>query len=209
MNNFFRLVASCFLLIAYVKATALTFILQPNQKSCYYIFNVKDRVNVGYYFAVQSGGSFDINYTIKSPSGHYIVKEEKQRQGDWIFTADQKGEYEFCFSNEMSTWAEKVVDFEIKVDDDFKASLPDAPKENAAVEGMQASVENIEQKLNQLTNTLNYYKTRNNRNQSTVKSTETRIFWFSVFDVLLMVGMAVFQVLVVKFFFQGSRKQLV
>lgn len=40
---------------------------------------------------------------------------EKERQGDFVFTANDVGEYRFCFNNEMSTFAEKVVDFEITV----------------------------------------------------------------------------------------------
>ena len=39
----------------------------------------------------------------------------KERQGDFVFTAQQTGEYSFCFSNDMSTFAEKIVDFEITV----------------------------------------------------------------------------------------------
>lgn len=202
----------CWIGIAY--ATALTFTLSPNEKQCFYAFNTKPNSNIGYYFAVQAGGSFDINYTIKGPNQVLIVQEEKQRQGDYLFNADQIGEYEFCFDNEMSTFAEKVIDFEIETSEDseadnIKANLPNAPTQNKAVENMQLSVEKIERKLSLLENSLNYYKTRNNRNQSTVKSTQSRIFWFSLFDLVLMVAMAAFQVSVVKFFFQGSRKQLV
>lgn len=39
----------------------------------------------------------------------------KERQGDYVFTANDLGEYRFCFNNEMSTFAEKLVDFEIAV----------------------------------------------------------------------------------------------
>ena len=51
-----------------------------------------------------------------------------------------------------------------------------------------------------------YFRTRENRNFSTVKSTEQRIFNFSLVEVLMMAGMAAVQVLVVRFFFQGARK---
>lgn len=37
----------------------------------------------------------------------------KERQVDSVFTAKETGEYRFCFNNEMSTFAEKMVDFEI------------------------------------------------------------------------------------------------
>lgn len=199
-------------LLSTVWASALTFSLAPNAEECFYVFNSKQDTNLGYYFAVQSGGSFDINYHIKAPDGKIIVSETKQRQSDYVFNADQVGEYQFCFDNEMSTFAEKVIDFELKVEDideKYRASLPDAPKGNEAVEGMQQVVTSIENKLSALANRLNYYKTRNNRNQSTVRSTETRILWFSLFDLTLMVVLALFQIAVVKFFFQGSRKQLV
>ncbi len=40
---------------------------------------------------------------------------EKERQGDFAFTAQTAGDYAFCFSNQMSTFAEKFVDIEISV----------------------------------------------------------------------------------------------
>jgi len=44
-----------------------------------------------------------------------IMDGQKERQGDFVFTATEPGEYRFCFNNEMSTFAEKFVDFEIAV----------------------------------------------------------------------------------------------
>lgn len=43
------------------------------------------------------------------------MQDTKERQGDFVFTAQTVGEYRFCFNNEMSTFAEKLVDFEIAV----------------------------------------------------------------------------------------------
>jgi hypothetical protein len=68
---------------------------------------------------VQSGGSFDINYKVTGPNGKYILDGEKERQGDFVFTAKEVGEYKFCFNNEMSTYTEKFVDFEISVGPPF------------------------------------------------------------------------------------------
>ncbi|CCH44451.1 putative membrane protein [Wickerhamomyces ciferrii] len=205
---FTRLTLFCAFL-AIVNCSALTFVLRAEEHSCFYIFTDKPKTNVGYYFAVQSGGSFDIDYTIKAPDGKVIVNEEKQRQGDWVFNAEVPGEYEFCFSNGMSTFAEKVVDFEINLENDFKASLPKSGKQPIAVEGIDNTIENLDNKINGLLKSLQYYKTRNNRNQSTVKSTESRILWFSIYEVALIVGMAILQVVVVQLSFKDSRKQAV
>lgn len=44
-----------------------------------------------------------------------VLGGTKERQGDFVFSAQNVGEYQFCFNNEMSTFAEKFVDFEIAV----------------------------------------------------------------------------------------------
>lgn len=202
-------------LIQVIAASALTFNLPAKEKACFYIFTQKPRTQVSYYFAVQSGGDFDVDYEIKSPSRRTIYGDTKLRQGSFVFEADVVGEYEFCFSNEMSTFAEKVVDFEIKHEGDalsqFRASMP-APsnqKPQQHVEGMKRTADEIDRQLDELKYALLYYKTRNNRNQATVRSTESRIYYFSILEVLLMVGMAVLQISIVQYFFRGSRKQLV
>lgn len=205
-----------FLILLVALASPFTFLLGAQENACYYINTEKENTQISYYFAVQSGGKFDVDYAIKNPSGEVIISDHKQRQGEFVFTADAPGEYEFCFSNGMSTYSEKVVDFEIKFEDEstinkFKASLPDQPnsKPIAHVQGMQRIVSEIDSQLDDLLRSLQYYKTRNSRNQDTVKSTESRIYYFSIIEVFLMVGMAFIQISVVQFFFKGSRKQLV
>lgn len=64
---------------------------------------------------MQSGGSFDVDYSVVGPNDKIIMEGSKERQGDFVFTAKEQGEYRFCFDNEMSTWVEKMVDFEIAV----------------------------------------------------------------------------------------------
>lgn len=208
-------IVSILVILQVVLGSPFTFLLGAQENACYYINTEKERTQISYYFAVQSGGKFDVDYTITNPNGELLISDHKQSQGEFVFTADVVGEYEFCFSNGMSTYSEKVVDFEIKFEDDsanhFKANLPEQPnsKPIAHVQGMQDIVNEIDSQLDGLLRTLQYYKTRNTRNQGTVKSTESRIYYFSIIEVLLMVGMAFVQITVVQLFFKGSRKQLV
>jgi hypothetical protein len=123
-----------------VSATALTYKMQPNEKSCFFAWVDQKSAKIAFYFAVrlpfltvpkrfhlvgkwlthlyiqvQSGGAFDVDYEVVGPNERTIMKGEKERQGDFVFTANDVGEYRFCFNNEMSTFAEKIVDFEIAV----------------------------------------------------------------------------------------------
>ncbi len=64
---------------------------------------------------MQAGGSFDVDYSVVGPNDKVIMDGTKERQGDFVFSANELGEYRFCFDNEMSTFADKFVDFEIAV----------------------------------------------------------------------------------------------
>lgn len=71
---------------------------------------------------MQAGGSFDVDYEVVGPGDKVIMDGQKERQGDFVFTASDTGEYRFCFDNQMSTFAEKFVDFEIAVCVDSQSS---------------------------------------------------------------------------------------
>jgi hypothetical protein len=160
---------------------------------------------------VQSGGSFDVDYSVIGPQDKQVLSGEKERQGDYVFTAQIAGQYSFCFSNTMSTFADKYVDFEISVEGSESSSGSALlPQRSGAPAETHDQLEDLVFKVSGQLSTVNrmqkYFRTRENRNFSTVRSTEKRIFQFSLIEVMMMVGMAVLQVLVVRFFFQGARK---
>ena len=47
------------------------------------------------------------------PNDKIIMAATKERQGDFVFTAQEVGEERVCFENEMSSFTDKMVDFEI------------------------------------------------------------------------------------------------
>ncbi|KAF4313606.1 putative endosomal cargo receptor protein [Botryosphaeria dothidea] len=193
---------------AAVSSTALTYKLAANEKSCFFAHVNQKGAKVAFYFAVQSGGSFDIDYEVVGPNEYSIMEGAKERQGDFVFTANNPGEYRFCFNNEMSTFAEKIIDFEIAVEnEEARAKLPSkqgtSPEQTSVLE---ESLLKLSSQLSTINRNQKYFRTRENRNFSTVRSTERRIFNFSIIEGVMMVTMAGLQVFIVRFFFQGARK---
>ncbi|KAI1080655.1 emp24/gp25L/p24 family/GOLD-domain-containing protein [Whalleya microplaca] len=194
-------------LISLASATALTYKLQANERACFFAAPEKIGAKIAFYFAVQSGGSFDIDYEVTGPGDKVILDGEKERQGDFVFTANELGEYKFCFNNEMSTYSEKFVDFEIAVEDELRAQLPtkqgSSPEQTSALE---ESIYKVSGQLSTITRNQKYFRTRENRNFSTVRSTEGRIVNFSLIQCCMVICMGALQVFVVQFFFKGARK---
>lgn len=114
MVMFITLIASS-LFVQLCAAVPMTTKVGANERQCLYAQVDQLDSKVGFYFAVQSGGSFDIDITIIAPDGKVQYQEPKEKQGEFSFSASKLGEYQFCFSNDMSTFAEKSIEFEITV----------------------------------------------------------------------------------------------
>ena len=125
------------LLPVHVSGAALTTIVEPHERLCFYAWVDAAGEKVGFYFAVQSGGHFDIDYSVHDPDQKLIIGGHKERQLDIIFTGNTVGEYTFCFENAMSTVAEKLLDFDITVESEPRLDLPIQPakllKEHSAL----------------------------------------------------------------------------
>ena len=93
------------------------------------------------------------------------------------------------------------------MENEARAQLPSkqgtTPEQTSALE---ESIFKLSGQLSTINRNQKYFRTRENRNFSTVRSTEQRIFNFSVVESGLMVCMAGLQVFIVRFFFQGARK---
>ncbi|CAI2179232.1 7555_t:CDS:2 [Funneliformis geosporum] len=189
------------------EGTSLTYNVAAHERACFYVWADKPGEKVSFYFAVQSGGSFDIDYLVTDPRNKIVLNGERERQGDFVFTANFVGEYSFCFANDMSTFAEKLVDFEISIENEPRAELP-PPKgiQPEHTSSMEESCLRLSSRLSAISRSQKYFRTRENRNFSTVKSTENRIFWFALLESMLIVGMAAVQVFVVKTFFNTTKR---
>ena len=72
-----------------------------------------------------TGGNYDVDMELVAPNGQLLYKESKKQYDSFTWTADVKGEYRFCFSNEFSTFTHKVVYFDLEVGDEDKPLGPD------------------------------------------------------------------------------------
>ncbi|KAG8891183.1 hypothetical protein FRB99_003799 [Tulasnella sp. 403] len=192
----------------YVQATALTTAIAANQRLCFHADVDKKLEKIGFYFAVQSGGSFDIDFEVTAPDGKVLLEGKREKQGDYVFTANSIGEYTFCFENDMSTLTEKLVDFDIMVESEPRREAP--AKLGQISDKTSALEESIYKLRNQLTGiqrTQKYFHTRENRGMSIVQDTQNRMFWYTVLESLGIIGMAVFQVYVVQMFFTSTGRR--
>lgn len=108
----------------------------------------------------------------------------------------------------MSTFAEKLVDFEITVENEARPSYQTIGSQiqpPESVSFMEESLFRLSGSLSNIARTQKYFRTRENRNFSTVVSTEKRIFWFAAIEGIAIIAMAGLQVFVVRNFFNVKK----
>ncbi|RKP03821.1 hypothetical protein CXG81DRAFT_9020 [Caulochytrium protostelioides] len=191
--------------------------MAPHERACFYVQAQAPQEKLAFYFAVQSGGNFDIDYEVTNPAGGVVLDGQKERQGDFVFAARSAGEHAFCFSNTMSSFAEKMLDFDVTAEHETQADHPSRqnPLPNAAKQREQAaqSLSTIDEMASRiatgLTNfhrSLRHYHTRLHRNMDTVRSTESRVFWFAVMEVAFITGVVGAQIMAIQTLFNTSGK---
>ncbi|KAJ8521586.1 hypothetical protein ONZ45_g1765 [Pleurotus djamor] len=193
---------------AHVQAAALTTAISANERLCFFADVDKAGEKIGFYFAVQSGGSFDIDFEVKDPNDKVLLDGTRERQGDYVLTANTVGEYSFCFENDMSTLTEKLVDFDIMVESEPRREAPAKPGQiSEQTSALEESIFRLNGMLQNIKRTQKYFHTRENRGFSIVKSTINRLFWYALIESFAVVGMAVFQVYVLQTFFTKTGRR--
>ncbi|KAJ3021140.1 hypothetical protein HKX48_009164 [Thoreauomyces humboldtii] len=195
-----------------VRATTLTYKMDPHERACFYADAKSAGEKIAFYFAVQSGGDFDVDFEVTGPSHEDILTGHKERQGDYVFTAKYAGEHSFCFSNRMSTFTEKLIDFDITLEHEQKIVSPVAHdlagKEDhkKEIRPLEESVERLHDVVGGFGKHQKYFRTRENRNFDTVKSTRNRIAWYGGIETAMVIVTAVAQVWIIQTFFTESAK---
>jgi len=191
-----------------VKSSALSTTIAPNERLCFYTDVDKAGEKLGFYFAVQSGGSFDIDFDVKDPNQKLILDGERERQGDYVFTANTVGEYAFCFENDMSTLTDKLVDFDIMVESEPRREPPAKPGQIAEhTSSLEESVFRLNGMLMNIKRMQKHHHTQENRGFSIVKSIQNRLFWYAVLESIGVIAMAVLQVYILQTFFTKTGRR--
>ncbi|KAG6815493.1 hypothetical protein H0H87_001271 [Tephrocybe sp. NHM501043] len=174
-------------------SAALTTLLGANERLCFYADVDKAGEKIGFYFAVQSGGSFDIDFDIKDPNEKLLLSGERERQGDYVLTANTVGEYAFCFENDISTLTGKLVDFDIMVESEPRREAPAKPGQiSEQTSALEESVFRLNNMLMSIKRMQKHFHTTENRGFDVVKSTQNRIFWYAILQTAGIIGMAVY-----------------
>ncbi|XP_017312085.1 transmembrane emp24 domain-containing protein 5 [Ictalurus punctatus] len=146
-----------------------TFTLPPGHKECFYQTMKKD-ASLEIEYQVLDGAGLDVDFYLSSPTGHILASDF--RKSDGVHTVEtEEGDYKFCFDNTFSAVSEKIIFFELILDNMEDGEDPENWKEY--VQGADL----LDMKLEDIMDTINSVKARLGKSlqiQTVLKAFEAR-----------------------------------
>ncbi|KAG1053075.1 hypothetical protein G6F46_004853 [Rhizopus delemar] len=189
--------ASLFVLAQYT--SALSTYVKAGEIDCYYEnIEVGEKLTISYQ--VGDGGNNDIDFWVNDPNGNMIISKTKQTSDAHTITANVGGKYTFCFGNEFSTSSSKKVGFNVheniqKIHESVKEHTDPLEKE---LFELAESIFNIKAQQE-------YIVVRERQHRDTAESTNSRVKWWSIAQMGLLIAVCFWQVYYLKRFFEVKR----
>ncbi|CAF1187116.1 unnamed protein product [Rotaria magnacalcarata] len=193
-------------LLTYIHSNELTFELPDNAKEC---FNEKIKVGSKFVleFQVVTGGNYDVDLELKSPSGKILYQVTKKQYDQIEKTAEEDGVYEFCFSNEFSTFTHKVIYIDWRVDGDPEHEItgPNPRVAEGALTMIESKVGNIHRNLESCIDYQTHHRLREATGRARAEDLQERVQLWSIGQFVLIIIVAIGTVLLLRSFFTDRR----
>ncbi|KAF8204904.1 COPII-coated vesicle protein [Pholiota molesta] len=170
--------------------------VSAGKKECFFEdLHVHDKMTVTYQ--VGEGGHLDIDFWLSDPTGAVLGKQIRQSTGQIAITAEKDGRHEYCFSNQMSAIADKMVSFNVHgviyvSGDDIVAPI-------------EREIRQLSAGLTSVKDEQEYIVVRERAHRNTAESTNSRVKWWSVLQTIVLFSVVAWQVYYLKSFFEVKR----
>lgn len=153
--------------------------------------------------------------TVYGPQQNILNTLRHQSHNEIKVRPTEAGEHTICFSH-SSKYDLKVLDLDFTLQKleghpDLKKDEVSGPQDPTTqlAKKLETTGESLQRDLTDLLHTLRHLRNREKRNLETVLSISSRIFGFSLIEMLLIVGMSALQVVVMRSLFTSTGKMRV
>lgn len=180
------------------QGTELTFELPHSAKQCFHE-DVERGVRFSLEYQVISGGHYDVDCSVEDPLGNTVYQKTRKQYDSFTSRADVQGVYQFCFSNEFSTFSHKTVYFDLQVGD------PDMENRVTALTQMESACVTIHEALRTVVDSQTHYRLREAQDRTLAQDLHSRVSYWSLGKTIALFVVSVSQVLLIKSFFTEKR----
>jgi len=183
---------------------SLMFHLSPNQKKCLKEEIHKDVLVTGEYTLSDSPGQ-KTNLEVTDSKGESFYRKDDVSKGKFAFTTHEYDMFEICFSSHSAPGhgGDREVSIVVKRGVEAKNYADIAKAEK--LKPMEVELKKLEDLAESIVNDFAYMRAREEEMRDTNESTHSRVLYFSIFSMLCLFGLAIWQVLYLRRYFKSKK----
>ncbi|KAG7316154.1 hypothetical protein KOW79_021020 [Hemibagrus wyckioides] len=192
----------------------LTFLLPAGASECFFQTAQKNGT-LEVEYQVIAGAGMDVDFSIISPHGNHLASEFRRSDGVHMVDPTEEGDYQICFDNSFSRFSEKMVFFEVILEnpatdatvDEEWARLGDP--ENLLeykLEDIRESIESVHRHLERSRQMQTVLRAFEARDRNLLEDNQWRVSFWSCTSLVVMLTVAFTQVYTVRRLFDDKRK---
>lgn len=189
-----------------------TFTLPAGRRECFYQSMKKD-ASLEIEYQVLDGASLDVDFQLHAPNGHILASD--YRKADGVHSVEtEEGDYMFCFDNTFSAVSEKIIFFELILDnmdegeesEDWKAYVQGTDLLDMKLEDIMDTINSVKARLGKSLQIQMVLKAFEARDRNLQESNYERVNMWSCTNLVLMVIVSGVQVYLLRSLFDNKRK---
>lgn len=190
-------------LLCAVPSMGLKMQLEPSAKKCLGNDLTKDVLAVGDYAiaGLPPGVPSGVEITVSAPSGTVIFQKSDVSTGKMSFTATEEGVHQLCFANRGQ--ALRVLVFNLKTGVEAKDYSDVAKKEH--LQPLEVELRRIEDSVAEIYDEMRYQREREEAMRNTNESTNSRVLWYSIFTIVVLLSLGVMQLMILRRDFKAKK----
>lgn len=158
-----------------------------------------DELSISYQFGdrnPQSSSQLSGDFVLYGPDRNEVLKAERDSShGEVSLIAPYSGKFQYCFINENSGVETKDVTFNIH-------GVVYVDVDDANSNTLDSAVRKLSKLVHEVKDEQGYIVIRERTHRNTAESTNDRVKWWSVFQVVVVLANSIFQIYYLKRFFE-------
>lgn len=192
-------ISSVLWLFVFAVANAHTVLLAPYGKQCFFeTLKQNDVLSITFQVGSRDPNNAEqltVDFLIIDPRHRIERSLENIDHGDETIKASVDGKYQYCFSNEKSSRADLDVSFNVHGVIYFDANDPNS-------DSLDYSILRLKQLTSDVKAEQNYLVIRERTHRNTAESTNSRVKWWSLFQIVVVALNCLFQIYYLRRFFE-------
>ncbi|XP_065184134.1 transmembrane emp24 domain-containing protein 10-like [Sycon ciliatum] len=189
-----------------VCANGLSFYLTPGEKRCLKEEVHKQQMVVGQYSI--SDGEPAVSILATDQAGHTLFSKENAKQGKFAFTEDEFEVVDICFKSHTNAVASHIKtsrEVKLTLKHGAEARNYDQIAKAEKLKPLELELRRLEDLAQEVVNDFQYMREREKEMRDTNESTNSRVFWFSIFSIGCLVTLATWQVFYLRDYFKKQK----